>query len=98
MSTNTQDALFQRIKEMLPPDISLVDVVSDILHVSSDSSYRRIRGETALVLEEVHQLCHHFKISLDRLFDLKTGSVLFQNVRINNKHYSYEEYISGLLG
>jgi hypothetical protein len=98
MTTNTQDALFQRIKEMLPPDSSLVDVVSDILHVSSDSSYRRIRGETPLVLEEVRQLCHHFKISLDRLFDLKTGSVLFQNVRINNQHYSYEEYISGLLG
>jgi hypothetical protein len=98
MTVNAQDFLFQRIKEMLPPHISMVDAVSDILHVSSDSSYRRIRGETPLVLEEARQLCHHFHLSLDQLLDLKSGAVLFQNIRINHQQYSYEKYISGLLG
>jgi hypothetical protein len=37
-------------------------------------------------------------VSLDQLLDLKAGSVLFQNIRINNQQYSYEKYISGLLG
>ena len=55
MATITaQDFLFQRIKEMLPQDVSLVDAVSDLLHVSGDSAYRRIRGETPLVLEEAN--------------------------------------------
>lgn len=98
MTLNAQDFLFQRIKEMLPPHVSMVDAVSDILHVSSDSSYRRIRGETQLVLEEARQLCHHFHLSLDQLLDLKSGAVLFQNIRIDHRHYTYEKYISGLLG
>ena len=55
-TTLAQDFLFQRIKEMLPQHVSMVDVVSEVLHVSSDSAYRRIRGETPLVLEEAKQL------------------------------------------
>lgn len=95
---SAQDFLFQRIKEMLPAHVSMVDAVSEVLHVSSDSAYRRLRGETPLVLEEARQLCHHFHLSLDQLLNLKTGSVLFQNTRISNQLYSYEKYISGLLG
>ena len=64
---------------MLPTHITMVDAVSDILHVSSDSAYRRIRGETPLVLGEVRQLCNHFNLSLDQLLNVKTGSVLFQD-------------------
>jgi len=47
----SQEFLFQRIKELLPPHAPLVDSVANILHVSSDSAYRRIRGETPLVLD-----------------------------------------------
>ncbi len=99
MSTTTsQDFLFQRIKEMLPQHISMVDAVSEILHVSSDSAYRRIRGETPLVLDEARQLCHHFHLSVDQLLNLKSSSILFQNIRINNEQYSYEKYLAGLIG
>ncbi|MBA2329659.1 MAG: hypothetical protein H0V91_08575, partial [Flavisolibacter sp.] len=59
-----QDTLFQRIKEKLSPNQSLADVISEILFVSNDSAYRRIRGETPLVLEEAQLLCQHFDISL----------------------------------
>lgn len=98
MSTaTTQDFLFQRIKELLPQHVSMVDAVSEILHVSSDSAYRRIRGETPLVLEEARQLCHHYRLSLDHLLNLKSGTVMFQNFRINNLQYSYEKYLTGLL-
>ena len=92
-----QEFLFQRISEMLPTHITMVDAVSDILHVSSDSAYRRIRGETPLVLGEVRQLCNHFNLSLDQLLNVKTGSVLFQDVRITNKNYSYEQFLRDLL-
>jgi BetR domain len=95
-TTAAQDILFQRIKDMLPQDISLVDAISEILHVSSDSAYRRIRGETPLVLEEATELCSHFHLSMDQLLSLGSDSVLFQNIRINNQDYSYENYLSGL--
>ena len=92
-----QEFLFQRIKELLPPHVSLVDAVAETLHLSSDSAYRRIRGETPMVLDEVKELCQFYKISLDQLLDVKTGSVLFQNVRINIHNYSYETYLKDLL-
>lgn len=95
-TTAAQDFLFQRIKEMLPRHISMVDAVSEILHISSDSAYRRIRGETLLVLDEVYVLCAHFKLSMDQMFYLKKESVLFQDIRIKNKEYNYKQYLIGL--
>ena len=92
-----QEFLFQRIKELLPPHVSLVDAVAETLHVSSDSAYRRIRGETPIVLDEVKELCQFYKISLDQLLEVKTGSVLFQNVSVDINNYSYEIYLKDLL-
>lgn len=96
-SYSSQQFLFQRIKELVPPDASLVDAVADILHVSSDSAYRRIRCETPLVLDEAKELCRYFKISLDQLLNIERGSTLFENVRIDLGHYNYEKYISDLI-
>jgi BetR domain len=93
---NSQDFLFQRIKEMLPQYVSIVDAVSEILHVSNDSAYRRIRGETPLVLEEVAVLCRHFNLSLDHLLEAKNNSVLFRNTRVRNHQYTYRQYLQGL--
>src|SRR5215468_6645657 len=97
-ANQAQEFLFQRIKELLPPTESLTDVVSEILHVSSDSAYRRIRNETPLVLEEAKQLCAQFNLSLDQVLSLKRNSILFENTRINNKQYSYKRYLSDLIG
>jgi len=96
-SDQAQEFLFQRIKELLPPSESLTDAVSEILHVSSDSAYRRIRNETPLVLEEAKQLCEAFHLSLDQVLNIKNNSILFENVRINNQQYSYEKYLSDLV-
>ena len=91
-----QDYLFLRIKEILPLHDSLADVVSGILHVSSDSAYRRIRGETPLILEEAALLCKQFNLSLDQLVALKTDDVLLRNVRIRNQGFTYRQYIQSL--
>jgi hypothetical protein len=93
----SQEFLFQRIKELLPPNASLADTVAEILHISSDSAYRRIRGETPVVLDEARELCQHFKLSLDQLLHVQSGSTLFQNVRIDLKNYSYEKYLADLI-
>jgi hypothetical protein len=93
----SQEFLFQRIKELLPPHASLVDTVASILHVSSDSAYRRIRGETPLVLDEARELCAHFKLSLDQILNVQGGATMFQNVRIDTKNYKYEKYLTDLI-
>lgn len=96
-SDQAQEFLFQRIREMLPPSASLTDAVSEILHVSSDSAYRRIRNETPLVLQEAKQLCDHFQLSLDQVLSIKRNSILFEDTRISNQQYPHESYLSDLL-
>ncbi len=93
----SQEFLFSRIKELLPAYASLVDVVSEVLNISSDSAYRRIRGETPLVLDEARLLCNHYKLSLDQILNAQSGTTLFTNVRIGSAEYSYEKYLSDLV-
>jgi hypothetical protein len=96
-SNQAQDFLFQRIKEILPPSVSLTDCISEILHISTDSAYRRIRNETPLVLEEAKELCEHFHLSLDQILNIKKNSVLFENIKINNRQYTYTTYLEDLV-
>jgi hypothetical protein len=96
-SSQAQEFLFQRIKELLPPSASLTDAISEILHVSNDSAYRRIRNETPLVLEEAKELCEHFHLSLDQVLNIKSHSILFEDTRVDNQQYPYKSYISDLL-
>lgn len=92
-----QDFLFQRIREMTPQHVSLVDAISELRSVSSDSAYRRIRGETQLVLEEARLLCNHFQLSLDQLLQVNNNSTLFQNTTVDTKNYSFDKYLGDLL-
>ena len=93
----SQEFLFQRIRELLPPHASLVDSVAAILHVSNDSAYRRIRSETPLVLDEARELCNYYKISLDHILNVQSGAVLFRNIRIDTSKYSYEKYLYDII-
>jgi len=60
-----QVELFARIQKMLPEKSALVHVVSDLLGIGIDATYRRLRGAKSLSLGETIKLCDHFRISLD---------------------------------
>jgi hypothetical protein len=92
-----QDYLFQYIREALPPGRSLVDVVAEVLHISQDSAYRRIRGETLLVLEEARTLCQEYHISLDQLLDRSVNSVVFQSMEHAASVTDFTTYLFGIL-
>lgn len=79
-----QGTLFNKIRSTLPGNISLADELADLLQVSSDSAYRRIRGETALTIDEIITICRHFKISFDSLTTSQTGIVSFSYKEIKN--------------
>lgn len=69
---NIQVDFLQKIKDLLPSHISLVDELSELLNLSNDSVYRRIRGETALSLEEAFKIAEKYKISLDTFLNQKS--------------------------
>ncbi|GAB4137176.1 MAG: hypothetical protein Fur0041_11830 [Bacteroidia bacterium] len=61
-SNPAQQEFIEMLKKAIPDNHSLVDELSAMLEVSTDSAYRRIRGETALTIDEVSRLCAHYKI------------------------------------
>src|SRR6476469_8926707 len=92
-----QGLLFQRIREKLSPGISLAEHIAELLCLSPDSAYRRIRGETPLVLEEVKLLCDTHSISLDQLLQSKDDSVLFSVVRVEDVNGSFKIFLQEML-
>ena len=92
-----QEYLFQRIREKLPTNASLSEVVSELLNVSNDSAYRRIRGETPLIIDETRILCQYFKISIDQLLNIDKKSVIFTPVLLDATENNFENYLTGIL-
>ena len=66
-----QQQLFSVLKQKLPAHISLVDELGDLLGLSADSVYRRIRGEKPIDLIELKKICDHYRLSLDQLLQLQ---------------------------
>lgn len=89
-----QNLLFERIKQKLPPTLSLVDELADLLGISNDSVYRRLRGETALTFEEALVLTGHFGISLDDFsIGRKNDSILFGRSTFRGQESDFEAYL-----
>jgi hypothetical protein len=79
---NQQQLLFQQIKSKIPDSLSFVHEIAELLEISYDSAYRRIRGEKELSLDELYKLSHKFGVSIDTLFSLKTNNVVFNRVPV----------------
>lgn len=96
---SAQILLMQKLKNALPPNLSFVDELADLLQVSNDSAYRRIRGETALTIEEISLLCNHYKFSFDAFLGANTsGFVNFAYSPLRNETSSYKDYLNRIDG
>jgi hypothetical protein len=88
--------LFQNIRSSLPSNLSLADEIADVLTVSIDSAYRRIRGEKELSFEEIQKLSKRFPISIDKVLNLKTDSILFSGHLIQPKDFNISKYLDNI--
>jgi len=66
-----------RIKELVHDANSFTDELATVLKMSTDSVYRRVRGETLLSINEIHDLCTHYNISFD-LFTHNAQNIAFK--------------------
>jgi hypothetical protein len=97
ITTDLQQHLFQLIKASLPAHISMADELTELLNLSHDSVYRRIRGEKPLALNELKHICEHYHISLDQVLQLQNDTVVFQAPEINHKIIPFWEMLKGML-
>jgi len=94
---SVQQTLFNHIKGLIPPNLSLVDVIAEVLNISNDSAYRRIRGEKPISLDEVQVLAAHFKISVDQVLHLQSDAFLFSGRITNNSDFKYENWLENVV-
>ena len=94
-----QAQFLQRLKESIPANHSLVDELADLLEVSTDSAYRRIRGETALTIDEVSKICSHYRLPFDYagVQKGKGDSVTFSYNHLTANPDSFEKYMENIL-
>lgn len=92
-----QQQLFTDIKRKIGESASAADEIAKLLEISSDSAYRRLRGEKMISLDELYKLCTHYKVSLDQMMDIQTGIFHFQGQLLDSKTYRYDEYLIATL-
>jgi hypothetical protein len=91
-----QAQLFRHIKIRLGISHSLVDELASLLTVSTDSAYRRIRGEKALTFDELYLVCNRYQVSLDTIMNINTGIIPFQGKFIDPASFRFEEYLTAV--
>src|SRR5690606_15163180 len=97
MDTNIQSLFLETVRSRVPPNISFADDLSEVLGISRDSAYRRIRGETVLTLDEVKLLCNHYHISLDSLLSPTSSPVTLHNRLTGHDHFSFDSWLRFIL-
>lgn len=84
---------FKKIKDLIPESTSMVHELSDLLGLSTDSMYRRLRGETSVTFDELITLCNHFKISFDSFINIESGNVTFNYTLMDKGYESFKQYL-----
>jgi hypothetical protein len=94
-SANIQSVFLDQIRSRIPDNISFADKLAELLSISRDSAYRRIRGETILSLDEVKKLCDRFGVSLDALLSPSVNTSLFHH-RALSANYTLEQWLNSV--
>jgi len=69
-----QEQFIQYLKTKVQDNASFVDEIASVLDIGYDAAYRRINLKTSLSLEESVKLAKHYKISLNKLFEVGSAT------------------------
>jgi len=94
--TNIQTVFLGQIRSKLADSASLADELAEILNISRDSAYRRIRGETVLSLDEVKRLYDRYGLSIDAILSPDSNMVLINHQAVDF-NYSLKEWFKSII-
>lgn len=92
-----QQKLFKLIKSKVAENTPLAEEIAAFLNISTDSAYRRIRGEKSLSIDELQTLCVQYKVSLDQLMEIQAGGVVFYGQYLDKKSFRFEDYVNSMI-
>ena len=87
--------LKSNLRDRIPEYQNMAEVVADVLSLSKEAAYRRLRGESTFSLAEAILLKKHLGISLDALLD-ECSSIAFNYEPMFNTEKSIFNYLNGM--
>jgi hypothetical protein len=89
----TQKLFFTHIKSKIPLHLSLVEEVAELLNISNDSAYRRIRGEKPISMDEIHQLSNKYQVSIDQLLRVHSNTIIFSGNKVDRLTFGFNDWL-----
>ncbi|MDR3338808.1 MAG: hypothetical protein LBT25_01720 [Candidatus Symbiothrix sp.] len=77
---NFRKLIIEKLLERIPPHIKPIDYLMEVLDISKESMYRRLRGDISFTLEEMTKLSIELKFSLDELIETGKETHIFFNL------------------
>ena len=74
---NLQTALLEHVLPHFPSKSDAAEALADMLNITRESVYRRLRGETLLTPDEIQLLATRFRISIDALIQAAPAYIPF---------------------
>ena len=74
---NLQTAIFESIIKQFSKKATAVQAISELLSLQQNAVYRRMRGDSPLLIDELELLANHFQLSIDDLLYRSSDKVLF---------------------
>ena len=96
-TNNSQLRFFQFIKSKVSANIAFVDEIADLLSISNDSAYRRIRADKPISFDDLQKLCLHYKISLDQFLNLQSDTFIFSGKLDNDVNFGLDNWLAEVL-
>ncbi len=92
-----QQELFKAIKNKTGEAVNVAEEIAQLLDISTDSAYRRMRGEKTLSIDELQVLCNHYQVSLDQFMSIQSKGILFQGQYLDKNSFRFEEYVTSMM-
>lgn len=88
-----QEKLVAMLKQSIADNVSLAAELSDLLNISMDSVYRRLRCQSTFSIDEVGLIAERFGISLDGLFRKEDNQVNFNFNPMYGLPFNFSKYL-----
>ena len=91
-----QQAVFDKVLRQFPKKSDAVKELSDLFQMGQNAIYRRMRGESILIPDELALLAKRFNISLDDIIHETSDNVLFSYTPAAQKVKDFTSYLNSL--
>ena len=91
--SEVQNKLVSLIQDVRLDKEYLIYELSELLELSYDSVYRRLRGETLFNIEDIVRICKHFGFSFDSIYNIKQDNNLIFQFKPILKEEDFIQYL-----